>query len=230
MRESAVTVIRVVAILCGFGILLVWIVYPMLMGYLAARRPCRCVKTAPAVVDPPPSVSVIIATRDDAATVRERVADCLRAAHDPDRFEVVVGVDAQSDFALQDISIAPNVRVVNGDQPGGKAPTLNAAVRAARGDLLLFTDSQQRFEAEAVERLVAAFGDESVGAASGRLELSEAAKRSPVGRYWSYERWIRRCEGTFSSCVGATGAIWALRRVWSLPRNRLRAVCRSHRG
>jgi cellulose synthase/poly-beta-1,6-N-acetylglucosamine synthase-like glycosyltransferase len=210
-----VTVVQGVAVLCASGILLVWIVYPMLMGCLAAQRRHRCASESHAVVDPPPSVSVIIATRDDAATVCERVADCLRAAHDPNRFEVIVGVDAQSTVALHDIECAPNVHVVRGDEPGGKAATLNAAARAAAGELLLFTDAQQRFEAGAIGRLAAAFGDDRVGAASGRLELSESAKRSPMGRYWSYERWIRRCEATFSSCVGATGAIWALRRsLW----------------
>jgi cellulose synthase/poly-beta-1,6-N-acetylglucosamine synthase-like glycosyltransferase len=116
----------------------------------------------------------------------------------------------------REISDSPAVRVVRGDLPGGKAATLNAAVRVATGDLLLFTDAQQRFAEGAIERLVDAFRDDSVGAASGRLELSERARRSPIGRYWSYERWLRRCEGTLSSCVGATGAIWALRRsLWS---------------
>jgi cellulose synthase/poly-beta-1,6-N-acetylglucosamine synthase-like glycosyltransferase len=130
---------------------------------------------------------------------------------------VIVGFDVASDVAAPaSLAIGPNVHVVSGDQPGGKAATLNAAVRAARGDLLLFTDTQQRFEPEAVRRLALAFADERVGAASGRLELSESARRSPIGRYWSYERWLRCSEATVSSCVGATGAIWAVRRsLWN---------------
>jgi len=209
-----VTLIQWVAALCGAGILLVWIVYPLLMGCLAARR--RHGRKA-SCGEPPLSVSIILATRDDTAAIRERVADCLAAAHDPSRYEVIVGLDATAEsLDADELAVANNVHVVRGDAPGGKAATLNAAVRAAHHDLLLFTDSQQRFEPCAVTRLAEAFTDESVGAASGRLELSERARRSPVGRYWSYERWLRRCEGIVNSCVGATGAIWALRRsLWA---------------
>ena len=210
------TVLRGFAILCASGILLVWIIYPALIGYLAARRR-RGVGARAGVTDPLPSVSVIIATRDDVETIRARIADCLGAAHDPDRFEVIIGVDALSPHTLPDDLVgAANVRVVRGDQPGGKAATLNAAVRAARNELLLVTDAQQRFEAGAISRLATAFADARVGAASGRLELSTRASRSPLGRYWSYERWLRRCEATVNSCVGATGAIWAVRKsLWS---------------
>jgi cellulose synthase/poly-beta-1,6-N-acetylglucosamine synthase-like glycosyltransferase len=211
-----VTVIHGFALLCACGILLVWIIYPALIGYLAARR-SRRLAACGATDAPHPSVSVIIATRDDAEAIRARVDDCLRAAHDLRRFEVIVAVDAQSRHTIaDDLVSAPNVRIVRGDQPGGKAATLNAAVRAAQHDLLLFTDAHQRFEVGAVSCLATAFADDRVGAASGRLELSNCASRSPVGRYWSYERWLRRCEATVNSCVGATGAIWALRRsLWS---------------
>jgi len=203
--------------LCAVGIVLVWIVYPLIISCLARRCRCQRAEHACAPGDHCPSVSIIIATRESPAIVRQRVADCLAAAHDPSRIEVIVGVDARHPLLdAREISDSPAVRVVRGDLPGGKAATLNAAVRVATGDLLLFTDAQQRFAEGAIERLVDAFRDDSVGAASGRLELSERARRSPIGRYWSYERWLRRCEGTLSSCVGATGAIWALRRsLWS---------------
>lgn len=210
------TIVHAVALLCASGILLVWIIYPAMIGALAARRRRRLGASASSTATLP-SISIIIATRDDAATIRARIMDCLNLAPDADRYEVIVGVDARSHHIIpNDLVDLPQVRTVHGDEPGGKAATLNAAVRAARHDLLVFTDAQQQFEPEAVARLAAAFADEGVGAASGRLELSRCASRSPVGRYWSYERWLRRCEATINSCVGATGAIWAIRRsLWS---------------
>lgn len=210
------TVAHAVALLCAAGILLVWIIYPVLIGCLAARRR-RGTADGGARVTPLPSVSIIIATRDDADTVRARITDCIVGADDSPPLEVIVAIDRLSKYSVpSDCVDNANVRIVLGDQPGGKAATLNAAVRAARHELLLFTDAYQRFEPEAVARLAAAFAEDGVGAASGRLELSTAARRSPVGRYWSFERWLRRCEATINSCVGATGAIWAVRRsLWS---------------
>jgi len=209
------TFVRGVALLCAGGIVLVWIVYPLFIGFLAARR--RHLGRTASGKESLPSVSVIIATRDDPETVRARVADCLSAGCDVECLEVIVGIDARTGHPIPDDLVGRRaVRLVRGDEPGGKAATINAAVRSAQHELLVFTDAHQRFEPGAIARLAAAFEDARVGAASGRLELSGRASRSPVGRYWSYERWLRRCEATINSCVGATGAIWAMRRsLWS---------------
>jgi hypothetical protein len=50
------------------------------------------------------------------------------------------------------------VTVVAGDAAGGKAANLNAAVRQAHNELLVFADTAQRFQADAIPALVAEFG------------------------------------------------------------------------
>lgn len=210
--------IREVAIISAGCIVAIWIVYPLVIGLIARSKRRATPHPGSSVGGKAPSVSIIIATCDDAPSVRTRIADCLRAApRGVSAFEVVVSLDARgSRTAPEDVSPPENVKIVRGDDPGGKAAALNAGVRAAAGDVLVFTDVHQRFEPAAVDRLVAAFADAGVGAASGRLELAPTARRSVIGRYWSYERWLRRCEGLIHSCVGATGAIWAVRRsLWS---------------
>jgi cellulose synthase/poly-beta-1,6-N-acetylglucosamine synthase-like glycosyltransferase len=53
-----------------------------------------------------------------------------------------------------------------------------------------------------------------VGAVSGSLRLAPGTG-SMVALYWSFERWLRRTEARLHSAVGATGAVWALRRsLW----------------
>ncbi|MDQ3995524.1 MAG: glycosyltransferase, partial [Gemmatimonadota bacterium] len=108
--------------------------------------------------------------------------------------------------------------VVLGDEPGGKAATLNAAVRAARGEILVFTDTGQRFQRDAIEHLVTALQQPGIGAVSGSLELPRAngSSSSLIGRYWTLERWLRRCEARVHSSVGVSGSIWATRKaLWS---------------
>jgi cellulose synthase/poly-beta-1,6-N-acetylglucosamine synthase-like glycosyltransferase len=204
----------------GF-LLMVWFGYPLLVGALARRsRP-----SAGAYASAQPTVSVIIATRDEVDAVRARVANCFSSTYDRDKLDVVIGVDARRGGAAVDEIRAlccgadafERCSAVLGDAPGGKAATLNAAVRASRGDVLVFTDTHQRFEPDAIAQLVASLQDPAVGASSGSLVLPRAgATPSLVDRYWTMERWLRRCEAHIHSSVGVTGAIWALRKsLWT---------------
>lgn len=207
-------------------IVAVWIVYPLVMAALAAlaARPRRD--------DGGRAVSVVLATRDDDAAIRARVADLLRADYDAARLDVIVALDATRPAAgvprVDDLGRWGRVTVVRGDEPGGKAATLNAGVRASSGEILVFTDTHQRFHPAAIARLAGAFAAPRVGGASGCLDLARttgdagegAARRTPaegslVGRYWLYERWLRNNEARVHSTVGVTGAISALRRsLW----------------
>jgi cellulose synthase/poly-beta-1,6-N-acetylglucosamine synthase-like glycosyltransferase len=203
------------------GIVGVWAAYPLVMALLAAllavpRR--RAALGLPANGSQLPLVSVVLATRDDDASIERRVRDCLAATYAPARLEVVVALDATRS-APEVCGVAfgdARVRVVPGDAPGGKAAALNAGVRASRGDVLVFTDTHQRFQPDAIALLVAALADRRVGAVSGCLDLAEGrSRRSVVGLYWLMERWLRRSEARVHSSVGATGAIYALRRsLW----------------
>jgi len=156
-----------------------------------------------------------VATRADALAVRERVDDLLRSEYPAARLDVVVAYDARTTepMATWSGAEAERIQVVRGDEPGGKAAALNAGVRAARGDVLVFADSGQRFGPNAVALLVQATMRQGVGAASGRLELAAGANAPslPLRVYWSLERWLRRREADVHSAVGVTGAIYAMR-------------------
>jgi cellulose synthase/poly-beta-1,6-N-acetylglucosamine synthase-like glycosyltransferase len=217
-EQNPASAVRGVAKVAMGCLVAVWVGYPLIIGALAKyKRKSAARRREMARSTGTPTVSVIIATRDDVGVVRQRIDDCLKGAPETTKLEVVVAIDSRDPDAWDaDLAGSPEVKVVRGDDPGGKSATLNAAVREARGELLVFTDSRQRFEPHAIARLVAAFADERIGAASGRLELSPGASRSLVGRYWSVERWLRRSEAAVHSCIGATGAIWAMRRaLWS---------------
>ena len=195
----------------------IWGLYPLVVALLARlRRP-----TAVAAPAEPPAVCAVVATRDEPARVAARVADLLAADYAPGRLRVVVGVDASVPDLAGTVAavarLAPGATVVAGDSPGGKAATLNAAVRAAGdAELLVFSDTGQRFAPETVAALVAAFAEPAVGAVSGLLELPEEGALTVAERYWRYERRLRRDEARLHSAVGVTGAVYAMRRaLWA---------------
>jgi cellulose synthase/poly-beta-1,6-N-acetylglucosamine synthase-like glycosyltransferase len=107
------------------------------------------------------------------------------------------------------------VDVVIGDAPGGKAAALNAGVRAARGEILVFADAAQSFADDAVAQLVSALGDLRFAAVSGALDVGSAESSNLSERYWTFERSLRAAEARLHSAVGVTGAIYAMRReLW----------------
>ena len=167
---------------------------------------------------------MILASCDDAESIRARVANLLETDHPAELIEVIVALDAANAVATPgELSgLDERAQAVTGDAPGGKAATLNAGVRAARYPVLVFADTQQRFDRASIPALVAHLWDERTGAVSGMLELPRAhGSLNLVERYWRLERWLRKWEARLRSSVGVTGAIYAMRReLWKpLPAN-----------
>jgi cellulose synthase/poly-beta-1,6-N-acetylglucosamine synthase-like glycosyltransferase len=196
------------------AVILIWLAYPAAvwaLGRLIWRKP-------PTVVRKKPTVSIVIASRDNADAIHERVRDALRADYPADLLQVIVARDAAQQYGDQVHipEVAGRVTVISGDAPGGKAYALNAAVRAASGDVLVFADTAQRFASTAISSLVEALADTRLGAVSGALSIgSDAHARSLAEWYWRFERWLRGAEARIHSTVGLTGAIYAMpRSLW----------------
>jgi cellulose synthase/poly-beta-1,6-N-acetylglucosamine synthase-like glycosyltransferase len=205
-----------IVVTCFAALVYTWIGYPLLVLALRSlRRPFVSASLAPRS-----RVSVVLATRDDDAAIRDRIADLARTSYPRELLDVVVALDAARQGApmTQLGAVDFPVRIVQGDQPGGKAAALNAAVRAATGDILVFADTAQRFAPNAIAELVGSLeSDQALGATSGALHIdAKGSSLSPAVLYWRYERWLRSSEARIHSAVGVTGAIYAMRRdLWA---------------
>ena len=199
----------------------VYVGYPLILRVWAAlaRRPVR--KYASPRHRRYPSVSVVIAARNEAARLPRRLCNILEQDY-PGALEIIVASDGSTDHPETAIAPYRGVRLI--DLPaGGKAVALNHAVAAARGEILVFGDARQQFSPGAITALVENFDDPEVGCATGELMLDCEVNRDGlepgigegVGLYWRYEKWLRRLESGIWSTLGATGAIYALRRsLW----------------
>jgi cellulose synthase/poly-beta-1,6-N-acetylglucosamine synthase-like glycosyltransferase len=107
------------------------------------------------------------------------------------------------------------VQVVLNQLSQGKASGLNDAIELAQGEIVVFTDVRQKIEPSAVCRLVENFADPEVGCASGELMLgdpSQGESGKGLSLYWRIEKSVRELEAASGSVVGATGALYAVRR------------------
>lgn len=202
------------------ALLLIWLGYPALIAALAAVWGRRRLHEDGAALGPMPTVSAVVASADDLDAIRARVANLLDTDYPAHLLEVIVATDAVNGRATPETLDFddPRVRVVIGDLPGGKASTLNAGVRSATGELLVFSDTHQRFDQRSIPVLARALvADDRLGAVSGALALSDGRRaRTPAELYWVMERHLRANEARLHSVVGVTGAVYAMRRaLWS---------------
>jgi len=169
-----------------------------------------------------PSVSIVVAAHDEAATLPTKLASLAALDYPSGRLETIIVSDGSTDATRAILEAAavgnPALRVLHYEPAAGKPTALNAGVAAATGDVLVFMDARQTVSANAVRALVARLRDPAVGAASGELVLSgDDGEAASVGLYWRYEKWIRLAESRLFSTTGATGALYAIRREHWVP-------------
>ena len=189
--------------------------YPVSV-WLFARVLGRKVRKAEFV----PSVSIVIACHNEAATIETRLKNLIEADYPAHLLEIIIVSDGSNDRTVELARAVSKdrARVIEYAERRGKASALNLGVESARGEVVVFGDARQTYEPDAIRKLVANFADPRVGAVSGAYLLNKGANASvgeSVGFYWKYEEWIRKNEGRLNSVVGAAGAIYALRRrLW----------------
>jgi poly-beta-1,6-N-acetyl-D-glucosamine synthase len=196
---------------CYFG-------YP---AWLWLRSRCwpRPVRAAPHT----PSLSVVMVVRNEAAVLERKIQNLLAVDYPPELSEVVVVSDGSTDAShriLNYYAADRRVRVILNADSRGKAAGLNDAIAAARGEIVVFTDARQQIERNALRLLASQFADPLVGCASGELMLGEPDSGEVirgVGLYWRIEKFVREMESASGSVVGATGALYAVRRELVVP-------------
>ena len=197
------------------AILYTYLGYPIAVWLVGLVRRREILKA-----DITPLVSVVIACHNEQSNIAARIKNLVECDYPRELIEIVIVSDGSTDrtaeVAGRDAS--DRVRVFAYEEQKGKAIALNVGVENAAGEVIVFADARQSFEPGAIKQLVANFADPRVGAVSGELLLDGGGGSSMgegVGLYWKYEKWIRKSESRAASTIGATGAIYAIRReLW----------------
>jgi poly-beta-1,6-N-acetyl-D-glucosamine synthase len=197
------------------------------IGYTYVGYPCwlrlRMLWRARPVLRGPvaPPVSIVMVVRNEDKVLRSKLENLL--ALDYPEFEVVVVSDGSTDGTegiLHEFEGDARVRLALKTESCGKAAGLNDALALVKGELVVFTDARQRLEPSAVRLLAENFADPDVGCASGELLLGDAEQGESskgMGLYWRIEKQVRDLEAASGSMVGATGALYAVRRNLLVP-------------
>jgi cellulose synthase/poly-beta-1,6-N-acetylglucosamine synthase-like glycosyltransferase len=163
-----------------------------------------------------------MAVHNEAEVLPRKLRNLSEIDYPSNRYEIIVISDGSNDATNRILAAhaCDRLRALESSQHQGKACALNIAVRAAKGEILVLTDARQLIAPDAVRQLVANFADPKVGCVSGELILGQPANtesESGVGLYWRMEKKIRQWESASGSVVGATGALYAVRRELVVP-------------
>lgn len=187
--------------------------YPALMFAWATLRPRRPRRRAME-----PRVTLLIVAHNEARTIQGRLENILALDYPRDRIEFLLASDGSNDDTVEQARAyeQAGIKVVEFKRRRGKPAVLTELVGKAWGEIVVLADARQRFETGTLRALVGPFSDPKVGAVSGELILTQNTAGTAVGEgvgfYWRYEKFIRQNESLVDSAVGATGAIYAIRR------------------
>lgn len=187
-------------------------VYPLILAFLSLF-----IRKEAAVSRIKPGVTLIISAYNEEGAIAKKIENSLSLDYPKDSIEIIVVSDGSTDKTNDIVKGYGTAGVVLLSNPvrRGKTAGLNDAVAAARGDVIVFSDADSMYEPQAVNKMVSLLGSPGIGLVTGSTRYTSgghAGVQETSGIYTRLERCIKRLESSVGSCVGADGAIFAMRR------------------
>jgi cellulose synthase/poly-beta-1,6-N-acetylglucosamine synthase-like glycosyltransferase len=190
--------------------------YALLLWLLRAVGFGRKVASADPSPGHEPRVTLLVSAYNEVDVIAEKIRNSLGLDYPGDKLEVIVISDASddgTDAAVTSFGL-PNIKLLRMEGRGGKTVGLNAALKIATGEIIVFSDANAMYEQRSLRNIVRNFSDPTVGAVVGESTYADAAGNAQEneGLYWKYELAIKRLETQLGSVVGGDGAIYAIRK------------------
>lgn len=168
-----------------------------------------------------PSLGIIIAAFNEEKDIQARVENIFACDYPQEKIHLYIGSDGSSDNTndiLRKID-DPRLKAHLFEENRGKPSVLNDLVGASEESILVFSDANTYFEADALKKLARHFtGTQQADAVCGQLKLLKPdGVENEDNLYWKYENWLKVNESKIGCLLGANGAIYAIRREDYIP-------------
>ena len=157
-----------------------------------------------------PMVSLVIASYNEEEVIEAKVKNALELEYPRERLEIIVASDGSKDATVE-LARKAGADLVLDLPRGGKIPAQNAAVEAASGSLLAFSDANSTWKPNALTELLEPFRDPRVGYVCGQVRFVGPDGGNLEGVYWRYEMKVRELESGLAGVTAGNGAIYAVR-------------------
>jgi cellulose synthase/poly-beta-1,6-N-acetylglucosamine synthase-like glycosyltransferase len=204
--------------MCCFMIVYPYAVYPLILKILSSFR-----RRETQLKHETPVVTIIISAFNEENVIAKKIENTLMLHYPKGKLEIIIVSDHSTDKTDEIVTRYESEGVLLLTQPvrSGKTAGLNEAVKKARGEVLVFSDADSMYEADALKIMADCLSSNpEVGLVTGSTNyISEGDGKMVVTTsvYTRLERFIKKHESIISSCVGADGAIFAMRKALYQP-------------
>lgn len=171
-----------------------------------------------------PSVTLIVSAFNEEKVIGDKIRNTLSLDYPQELLEIVISSDGSTDRTCAIVLEFADKGVVLRHYEGriGKTACLNQAMPLAAGSIVVFSDANSTYEKGALKALLRPFKDGTVGFVTGWTRYGSGEGMSgadSLGIYSRLELMTKELESSLGSCIGADGAIFAIRKVLYLPLN-----------
>jgi len=196
-------------------ILYVYLGYPLLLQLLSVFLKTKATRQDELLL---PDVSLIISCYNEVDVVKEKIENSLGIDYPKEKLKIFIVSDG-SDDGTDEIAkkySAEGINLIRQEGRLGKTSAINLAMEQVTSEIVVFSDANAMYEADAIKKLVRNFADKNVGYVVGAAlytdgKTSAAAASEDI--YWRYEIKLKTLESKLHSVVGGDGAIYAIRRA-----------------
>jgi len=164
-----------------------------------------------------PKVTFLITAYNEEKDLARKLENTLSLDYPKDKLEILVASDGSIDGTDGIVRgfASRGVKLIRVEGRVGKTATQNAAVKAATGEIIIFSDATTRYENANIRKMVRNYADPTVGAVSGRYEYYNPTGAT-IGTgnilFWKYENHIKSAQTRIKTITGCCGCIYSLRR------------------
>jgi len=164
-----------------------------------------------------PFVSIIVPAYNEENVIGDKIRNLASLDYPQELIEFLVGSDGSNDRTVEIAKSykLENLKVFNFPRRG-KVSVINALLREAKGDILIFSDANCFYDRHAITKIVRHFVDSRIGCVSGQLRYvvdeTSGCGGTSEGFYWRYENYVKVQESKRGRLSGANGAIYGIRR------------------
>jgi cellulose synthase/poly-beta-1,6-N-acetylglucosamine synthase-like glycosyltransferase len=198
--------------------------YPLLLRLLSIsasnsrKRGIGAIEKEKTADEKLPYLCLLISVHNEEAVIEKKILNSLDLDYPSQRRRIIVVSDNSTDRTENIVEgyAEMGVELRKFEKRQGKTACLNMTIDEIDSEILVFSDANSIYNKKALRHLASHFKNGQLGLVSGvtRYQQNEGSELvESVGIYSRYEEMLKALESAFGLCVGADGAIFAMRRA-----------------